>query len=55
MTCPKTPIEVSNKSNTSLPKSAFEDDTETTASTSVSEITSQEQENIRALMERLGL
>lgn len=55
MTCPKTPIEVSNKSNTSLPKSAFEDDAETTASTSVSEITPQEQENIRALMERLGL
>ena len=50
MTCPKTPIEVSNKNNTSLPKSAFEDDAETAAPTTVSEITPQEQENIRALM-----
>lgn len=56
MTCPKTPIEISNKNNnTGFPKSAFEDDAETTASTSVNEITPQEQENIRALMERLGL
>lgn len=56
MTCPKTFVEDnrSNSTSNNLPKSAF-DEAETVSSTDAKDITPQEQENIRALLERLGL
>lgn len=58
MTCPKTFIEDnhSNSAGNGFPKSAFDDEpAETTSSANAKDITPQEQENIRALLERLGL
>ena len=56
MTCPKTFIETENSGNSGFPKSAFDEDpAETASSANAKDVTPQEQENIRALLERLGL
>lgn len=58
MTCPKTFVEDnrSNGASNGFPKSAFDDEpAETPSSTNAKDVTPQEQENIRALLERLGL
>lgn len=58
MTCPKTFVE-DNRSNSvgnGFPKSAFDDEpAETASSANAKDVTPQEQENIRALLARLGL
>lgn len=56
MTCPKTFIETGNGGNSGFPKSAFDEEpAETASSANAKDVTPQEQENIRALLERLGL
>lgn len=58
MTCPKTFVEDnrSNSAGNGFPKSAFDDEpAETASSANAKDVTPQEQENIRALLERLGL
>jgi hypothetical protein len=58
MTCPKTFVEDnrSNSASNGFPKSAFDDEPAETASpANAKDVTPQEQENIRALLERLGL
>ena len=55
MTCPKTPIETDNTVRSNEPENVFNNYGAAKASASANDMSEQEQETIRALMERLGL
>lgn len=55
MTCPKTPIETGNSNHSNEPENVFDNYGAAKAPAPANDMTQQEQETIRALMERLGL